>query len=73
MVLQSAGIERNKTCVALLTAEAEHITLAKAAQESIWLQQFLMDRNEYSVDPMTIFEDNQWTILNIIMHKYSLK
>ena len=29
---------KKQTCVALSTAEAEHITLAKAAQELIWLQ-----------------------------------
>ena len=28
------------------TAEAEYITLAKAAQESIWLQQLLMDMKD---------------------------
>ena len=53
---------KKKTCVALSTAETEYISLAKAAQESIWLQRLLMDMNENSVDAMTIFEDNQSTI-----------
>ena len=51
-----------QTCAALSKAEAEYITLAEAAQESIWLQRLLMDMNENSVEPMTIFEDNQSTI-----------
>ena len=50
---------KKQTCVALSTAVAEYIALAKAAQESIWLQQLLMDTNENCLDPMTIFEDNQ--------------
>ena len=53
---------KKQTCVALPTAEAEYTTLAKATQESIWLQRLLMDINENSVDPMTIFEDKQSTI-----------
>ena len=53
---------KRKTCVALSTAEAEYIALAKAAQESIWLQQLLIDMRKNSVDQMTIFEDNQSTI-----------
>ena len=53
---------KKQTCVALSTAEAEYIALAKAAQELIWLQRLLMDMNKNSVDPMTIFEDNQSTI-----------
>ena len=50
---------KKSTCVALSTAEAEYIALAKVAQELIWLQKILIDLNENSVDPMTIFEDNQ--------------
>ena len=53
---------KKQTCVALSTAEAEYIASAKAAQELIWLQRLLMDMNKNSVDPMTIFEDNQSTI-----------
>ena len=49
-------------CAALSKAEAAYITLAETAQESTWLQRLLMDMNENSVDPMTIFEDNQSTI-----------
>ena len=44
---------KKQTCVALSTAEAEYIALAKAAQESIWLQRLLIDMNKNSVDPMT--------------------
>ena len=40
---------KKQTCVALSTTEA--------AQELIWLQSLLMDMNENSVDPMTIFEE----------------
>ena len=46
---------KKQTCVALPTAEAEYTALAKATQESIWLQRLLMDINENSVDLMTIF------------------
>ena len=53
---------KKQTCVALSTTEAEYIALAKAAQESIWLQWLLMDMNKNSVDPITIFEYNQSTI-----------
>ena len=53
---------KKQTCVALPTAEAEYTALVKATQESIWLQRLLMDINENSVDPMTIFEDKQSTI-----------
>ena len=53
---------KKRTCVALSTAEAEYIASVKAAQELIWLQRLLMDMNKNSVDPMTVFEDNQSTI-----------
>ena len=53
---------KKQTCVALSTAEAEYIALAKAAQESIWLQRLLGDMGECLITPMTIFEDNQSTI-----------
>ena len=64
-MMSGAAISWNnmkQTCVTLSTAEAEYIALAKAAQQSIWLQRLLMDMNKNSVDPMTIFEDNQSTI-----------
>ena len=32
-----------QSCVPLLTAEAEYIALASAAQEAIWMQQLLTD------------------------------
>ena len=44
------------------TAEAEYITLAKAAQESIWSQHLLMDMNDDYKDPITIIKDNESTI-----------
>ena len=50
---------KKQTCVALSTAEAEYIALAKAAQESVWLQRLLSDMGEHLTNPMTIFEDNQ--------------
>ena len=50
---------KKQICVALSTAKAEYTALAKAAQESITLHWLLTDMNENSVDPMTIFEDNQ--------------
>ena len=37
---------RNKTCVALSSAEAEYVALTIAAQESLWLQQ-LLSRSEH--------------------------
>ena len=49
---------KKQTCVASSTAEAECIALAEAAQESIWLQWLLLDMNENSVDPITIFDCN---------------
>ena len=52
VVLQSAGIARSK-CVLLYQQQK---------LESIWLQRLLLDMKENSVDPMTIFEDNQSTI-----------
>ena len=50
---------KKQTCVTLSTAETEYIALAEAGLESKWLQRLLMDMNKKSVDPMTIFEDNQ--------------
>ena len=47
---------KKQTCVALLTAETEYIALAKAGQESTWLQRLLMDMDENSVDPMTFLK-----------------
>ena len=64
-MLSGAAISCNskkQICVALSTAEAEYIALAKATQESIWLQKLLQDMSETSVTPITIFEDNQSTI-----------
>ena len=53
---------KKQTCVALSAAEAEYIALVKAPQELIFLQRLPVDINKNSVDPMTIFEDNQSAI-----------
>ena len=64
-MLSGAAISWNsnkQTCVALSTAEAEYIAIAKAAQESVWLQKLLQDMSKTSVTPITICEDNHSTI-----------
>ena len=53
---------KKQTCLALPTAEAEYSALAKAAQESIWLQRLLGHMGECLINPMTIFEINESTI-----------
>ena len=50
---------QNQACVALLTAEAEYISLTSAIQESLWLQQLLSDLQK---QPTVIFEDDQSAI-----------
>ena len=58
---------KKQTCAAFSTAEAEYIALA--TQELIWFQRLLMDMNKNSVDPMTIFEDNQSRTPNIMVEQ----
>ena len=53
---------KKQTCVALSTAEAEYIALASAAQESLWLQQLLVDLKNEEPKSVTIYEDNQSAI-----------
>ena len=45
--------------VALLTAEAEYIALAAAAQEAVWLQQLVSELVNKSIRKTTILEDSQ--------------
>ena len=58
---------KKQTCAAFSAAEAEYIALA--TQELIWFQRLLMDMNKNSVDPMTIFEDNQSRTPNIMVEQ----
>ena len=53
---------KKQSCVALSTTEAEYIALSKASQESIWLQQILIDKGEKQSNVIIIHEDNQSTI-----------
>ena len=55
-------LSSKQTCVALSTAEAEYLALSKAAQEAIWLQQFLASLKFPCDEPMLIHEDNQAAI-----------
>ena len=51
-----------QSCVALSTAEAEHVALAAAAQEAIWLQQLVSDILIEPIEETEIYEDNQSAI-----------
>jgi len=53
---------KKQSCVALSTAEAEYIALAKASQESVWLQRLLIDMGEKQKNAIIIHEDNQSAI-----------
>ena len=48
--------------MALSTAEAEYVALARAAQEAIWLKRLLADLDFGINAPMVINEDNQSAI-----------
>ena len=52
---------KKQSCVALSTVEAEHVALAGAAQEAIWLRQLNQELTG-KTEPVTIHEDNQSTI-----------
>ena len=54
---------RKQSCVALSTAEAGYIALSAAVQEALWLQQLTSDLFNTHAKAMTIFEDNQSTIV----------
>ena len=53
---------KKQSCVALLTAEAEYMSLAGATQEAIWLRQLLSDLKRCPSKATQIYEDNQSTI-----------
>ena len=57
-----SGKTSKQTCVALSTAEAEYVALASAAQEAVWLNQFLADIHCSHKLPIVINEDNQAAI-----------
>ena len=53
---------KKQTCVALLTAEAEYMALASAAQEAMWLQQITTDLRMRPTGVTVIYKDNQSAI-----------
>ncbi len=53
---------KKQTCVALSTAEAECIAFSAAAQEALWMREFLANLNVNVDEPVTIYEDNQSAI-----------
>ena len=54
---------QKQKCVALSTAEAEYIAMARAAQESVWLGQLIVELTNSPEDaPMLLYEDNQSAI-----------
>ena len=54
---------KKQTCVALSTAEAEYVALSSTAQESLWLQQLLVDLTKEPTKSVVIYEDNQSAII----------
>ena len=65
-------LSQKQATVALSTAEAQYVALGSAAQEAIWLQQFLLDLRANPEAPINIFEDNQGAIAmvkNPVGHK----
>ena len=53
---------KKQTCVTLSTTEAEYIALSAAAQEALWMREFLANLNVNVDEPVTIYEDNQSAI-----------
>ena len=53
---------QKQSCVALSTAEAEYMALASTAQDAVWLKQLIEEVTQSSVNPLTLFEDNQSAI-----------
>ena len=45
MQQQLAGKSEKQTCVALSTAEVQHIALASSIQEAIWIKRFIYEHN----------------------------
>lgn len=52
-------ITKKQNCVALSSAEAEYVSAANSAQETLWLISVLKDLDLQQNLPITIFEDNQ--------------
>jgi len=52
------GHAENKT-VSLSSTEAKYIALAEASQELPWIKRILKDFNQDTVEPATVYEDNQ--------------
>ena len=48
-----------QSCVALSTAEAEYIALAGAAQEAVWLREFLTNIDKGQRENTIIYDDSQ--------------
>ena len=55
-------LSKKQATVALSTAEAEHVALSTATQESILLRRLLADVGEPPEGPTEIYEDNQGAI-----------
>ncbi|KAF2343488.1 hypothetical protein FHG87_025756, partial [Trinorchestia longiramus] len=53
---------RERSCVALSTAEAEYVALAGAAQDAIWLKLLFDDLEFKTGGPIVVNEDNQSAI-----------
>ena len=50
---------KKQSSIALLTAEAEYMSLTSAAQEAICLDCLLVELQKESITPAIIYEDNQ--------------
>ena len=53
---------KKQDTVALSTAEAEYLTLSRAAQETMWLRRLNLDQGNVQDGPTVINEDNQSAI-----------
>lgn len=62
---------KEQTCIALSTAEAKHIALSVATQESLWLKQLIKLSQSSTNVPTTILEDNQSIIAMTLNHRCS--
>ena len=63
---------RKQTCVSLSSTEDEHIALAEATQEGIWLRRLIEDFNGKKIEEkIVIYEDNQSCIKLIDNKKFS--
>jgi len=62
---------KNQTAVALSTAEAEHMVLASATQEAVWLRRLLTEMKCNPLGPSVLHEDNQSAMAlaqNTVLH-----